>query len=70
MGTLWFEQLGQIELTRLERDMQSISWTSSFLIGGLFEVLYDMLSCMVFYNIINIYKGKIYKEGSRHSSKT
>ena len=30
----WFKQLGQTELTRvLERDLQSISWTSSFLIG-------------------------------------
>ena len=39
-------------LTRLERDLQSISWTSSFFIGGLFEVLYDMLRCMILYSII------------------
>ena len=50
-------------LTRLERDLQSISWTSSFFIGGLFGVLYDMLLCMILYSIIvsNHIEGKYTK---------
>ena len=65
-NTLWFKQLGQTELMGLERDLQSISWTSSFLIGGFIEVLNYML---YFYDILyNINKlanldGKYTKRG-------
>jgi hypothetical protein len=51
-STLWFKQLYQIKLTRLERDLQSISWTSSSLIG-VYPKFYRM-SCIVIvlYSII------------------
>ena len=51
-GILLFKQPRQIELMKLERDLQSKIETSTFLIKGLCKVLTDMLYWMMLYIII------------------
>lgn len=43
ISKLWFKQLRQTKLTRLERDLQPISRTPSFLTGGLLKILNDII---------------------------